>query len=331
MRWPDDGTPASPLRRRLLAGLAAALPLPLKAQAPRGSARVGMLYFGEPAPGGEAIVRLLARHGWDEARGNLSYVARYARGRRDAYPALAAELAAMPLDALFCIGTDILRVVQPLASRAPVVFVVSDDPVATGLVASLARPGGRFTGVSFMSPQLAAKRLQLLREVVPGLRRVAALTDPGHLGLYVPELERAARELGIAIVPVQFETTDEFPAAFATMRTAGTEGLFVVPSRYTLAYAKRIGALCVEHGIPAISAYDAFARGGGLMSYGPTSEETLERAASILDRVLRGAKPADVPVEQPARVALLINAGAVSAMKLKVPPGFLARADEVIA
>jgi putative ABC transport system substrate-binding protein len=285
-----------------------------------------LLFFGDPTPGGEPIVRHLARLGWDESRGTVAYEARFARGRRESYPALAAELSALPLDAQFTVGTDLLRALQPSASKVPVVFIVSDDPVATGLVASLAgRPGGRFTGVSFMSPQLAGKRLELLREIVPSLGRVAALTDAGHLGLYVPELERAAQALGVTVVPIAFEAPEEFPAAFARARASGAQAMFVVPSRYTLAYAQRIASLAVEHRIAAISAYDSFARSGGLMAYGPTAEESTERAAAMLDRVLRGAKPADMPVEQASRIELIVNKDAVAAMKLTLLPSLQAR------
>lgn len=313
--------------RRLLAMLATLHPLSFAASAAT-PLRVGMLFFGSAPAGGngdQAIVRELASLGWIEGR-TIGYAMRYANGRRESYPALAAELSRLPLDAIFCIGSDVARAFLGVEATVPVIFAVSDDPVASGMVRSLARPGGRFTGVSFMSPELAGKRLEILKAVVPALRRVAVLTDAAHDALYVPAFERAAGAMDVAPLPLHFEAASDFPAAFARAVSAGAQAMFVVPSRYTLAYARDLAALSIAHRLPAISAYDTFARSGGLMSYGPTMEESLKRAASFVDRVLKGASPATLPVEQPARHVLLVNRQAAAALSLALPESVLLQA-----
>lgn len=319
-------------RRRVLIGaVACAFAGAVPGQVPQRTARVGMLFFGSPPPGGHAaepIVRELATLGWIEGR-NIGYAMRYASGRREAFPVLAAELSAMPLDLIFCVGTDAARTFHPIASSTPIVFAASDDPVASGMVRSLARPGGRFTGVSFMSPQLAAKRLELLKELIPALRRVAVLSDPGHEA-YVPEFARAAEAMKVSLVTIRFDAPSEFSSAFAPAKEAGVDAMFVVPSRYTLFFARQLAELSIEHRLPAISAYDAFARGGGLLAYGPTSKELIARSASFIDRILRGAKPADLPIEQASGVALLVNLATADALGLTIPPSILLRADETI-
>ena len=290
-----------------------------------------MLFFGAPPAGGNAaepIVRRLTELGWIEGR-NVEYAMRYAGGKREAFPALAAELSALPLDVIFSVGSDVARTFRPIASNTPVVFAASDDPVASGIVSSLARPGGRFTGVSFMSPQLAAKRLELLKEMLPALRRVAVLTDPGHEA-YLPEFVRAAETMNVALTTIRFETAAEFAAAFANAKAAGADALFVVPSRYTLAYGRAARGV-VDH---ASSSRDlrlrCFRAGGRSARLRPTSQEMIVRAASFIDRILRGAKAGDLPVEQASGVALLVNATTAKALGLAMPPSILSRADEII-
>lgn len=318
-------------RRDALAGFAALVAArTLPAQVPARPPRVAFLFFGAPPPegiGAEPIVRRLAAYGWVD-RGKASFVARWARGDATAYAGLAGELAALAPDVCCAIGSDIAQTLVHAAPAVPVVFAVSDDPVANGMVASLARPGARATGVVFMSPELAGKRLEILREIAPGIRRVAVLTDSRHRALYLPPLERAAAALGLALTTSTFESPADFDAAFA--RAAGAEGVFVVPSRYSLAYAGRMAEIAAARRLPAISAYDAFARAGGLVSYGPTVDEVLARLATQIDRVLRGARPEDTPVEQPTRIALIVNRRTAATIGLAIPPALLARADEVI-
>ncbi len=320
-------------RRDALASVAALAVAPaLRAQSPSRPPRIGMLFFGErPAEGiaAEPIVRALAALGWVDGR-NVALDVRYARGDRERYPALAAELGAAAPTVLFCIGSDILKAFARETSNVPVVFAVSDDPVANGLVATLARPGGRYTGVSFMSPQLAAKRLELLREFLPSMRRLAVMSDVGHHAIYMPELARAADAARIELSTFVYESPGDFAGVYTKAKAAGAEALFVMPSRYTLAYARQLADLSIEHRLPSISAYDAFARGGGLVAYGPTTADVLASAATFIDRILRGAKPADLPVELAPRIALIVNARTASALGLAIPPAVLARADEVV-
>jgi putative ABC transport system substrate-binding protein len=321
-------------RRRFVFG-AAGLTLVSRlacAQAPPRTTRIGILSFGDPPPPGsppEPIVAQLRRLGYAEGR-NVEYVRRYAGGKRDAYAALARELLRERLDVIYTPGSDIAQTFNTQSPNVPVVFTVSDDPVASGLVRSLARPGGMFTGVTLMSPELAGKRLELLRATLPSLRRVAVLYDPEHRATYLPEMKVAAAHLGVDFVPLKFNQPADFPSAFAIAKKDGADAMFVEPSRFTLVYARRLGELAIENRVAAISAYDLFARSGGLLSYGPRYEEQAVRAAALIDRILNGARPAELPVEQPTRFALVVNLKTAAALGITVPQAVLLRADEVI-
>jgi putative ABC transport system substrate-binding protein len=322
-------------RRRFLVAAGASLTawsLPVGSESRERPPRIAILNFGDPpVPGAppEPIVRYMGELNY-VAGTSIAYDYRYARGDRDAYIALARELAAAAPDVLFMPGSDIAPTLAAVKPTIPVVFAVSDDPVASGVVASLSRPGGRITGVTHMSPELAAKRLQILKEAVPQLRRVAVLYDPGQVVQYYGQLELASRDAGIRLVPTPFRTRAELAPAFAAARRAGARAMFVEPNRFTLAYAKEVAALAIDNGIPAISAYDAFVRGNGLLSYGATADEIVGRAAAQIDKILRGTPPGDIPVEQPVRFALVVNARAAEALHLKLPQALLLRADEVI-
>jgi putative ABC transport system substrate-binding protein len=296
-----------------------------------GPPRVGILNFGAvPAPDGapEPIVRHLRALGYVEGT-NIEYERRYAAGDRDRYPALAAELLRSKVDLIFAAGSDISRAFLRSAPRVPVVFIASDDPVESGLVQSLARPGGLFTGVSLMSPELGGKRLELMKETMPGLRRVAVMYDQHH-EFYLTQMHPPAAQLGVEIVALKFDGADEFASVFAAAKGAGADAMFVAPNRYTLVYAARIAALSVENRLPAVSAYDAFARAGGLLSYGPIQDDASVRAAAQIDRILRGASPLDLPVERMARIALVVNLRTARALGITIPQSLLLRADEVI-
>ena len=301
------------------------------AQSVRRPPRIGTLNFGAPpAPGGSAdpIERHLRMLGY-AAPGQVVFVRRYASGDRSHFPRLAAELLRADLDLIFTPGSDVARTFARTDVRVPVVFVVSDDPVATGLVRSLGRPAGRFTGISLMSPELGPKRLELLVEALPRARKVAVLYDENH-AKYLTEMRAPAASMGITLLPIRFDTVADFEPAFASAKQGGAAAMFVAPNRFTLAYAARLAALSIEHGIPAISAYDSFAAAGGLLSYGPVVDDAVARAASIIDRILRGADPADLPVEQPPRIALTLNRKAARALAIELPASMLLRADRVI-
>jgi putative ABC transport system substrate-binding protein len=187
-----------------------------------------------------------------------------------------------------------------------------------------------FTGVTLMSPELAAKRLEFLRIALPSLRRVAILYDPQHRATYMADMQDAAQRMDIAFLPVRFKEPGEFPAAFDTATKYGADAMFVEPNRFTLVYARRLGELAIAHRIAAISAYDTFARAGGLLAYGARYEEQAVRAAALIDRILKGARPADIPVEQPTRFALVVNVRTAKALGLTLPQSLLLRADEVV-
>ena len=322
-------------RRRLVCAAAAALalsPLVVRAQAPARTVRIGILSFCDPPKPGTAadpITVALRRLGYVEGR-NVAYVRRYAAGKRDAYTALARDLLHERLDVIYTPGSDIARAFAAESPRVPVVFAVSDDPVAGGLVQSLARPGGMFTGVTLMSPELAGKRLELLRMALPSLRRVAILYDPEHRATYMSDMKSAAERMGIDFLPIRFNEPGDFSNAFATATKYGADSMFIEPSRFTLVYARRLGELAIQHRIPAISAYDTFAHAGGLLAYGARYEEQAVRAAALIDRIVNGARPADLPVEQPTRFALVVNLRTAKALGLTMPDSLLLRADEII-
>ena len=329
--------PPSPARRRVVtacAGALAAAAWRVRAQ-PRAAPlpRIGVLNFGpSPAPGDppDPIVRYLAQQNY-VAGSSVVLETRYAEGDRAAYVRLGRELLQQTPDVLFLPGSDIGGLLAELAPTIPVVFAISDDPVAGGVVPSLSRPGGRVTGVTHMSPELAPKRLQILREAVPGLARVAVLHDPDHPALYYRDLEIAARAAGVTLVSTPYRSIGDFPAAFEAARHARAQAMFVEPDRATLAYAKRVAGLAIERRMPAISAYDAFVRGDGLLSYGATANEILGRAAAQIDKILHGTPPGELPVEQPVRFALVVNRRAADAMGLALPRTLVLRADEVIS
>ena len=317
-----------------LASVASALtlaPRGVRAQAP-GTFRIGILSFGEPPKQGgleDPIVVALRGLGYVEGR-NVRYVRRYASGKRDRYAALAADILRERVDIVYAPGSDIAQAFKSASLQVPIVFTASDDPVASGIVQSLARPGGMFTGVTLMSPELAAKRLEFLRMALPSLQRVAILYDPEHRATYMTDMKAAAERMSVDFLPIRFNEPAEFPSTFATATKYGADAMFVEPNRFTLVYARRLGELAIEHRLPAISAYDTFARAGGLLAYGARYEEQAVRAAALIDRILKGARAADLPVEQPTRFVLVINLRTAKALRLAMPESLLLRADEII-
>ena len=318
-----------PNRRQSLALLGAVLALP-----PAGAASpplLGIMNFGAPpAEGGppDAMPAQLARLGLQDGV-HLRYQLRYARGQRERFDELLNDLLRREVDLIHAAGSDITRVLLAKAPRVPVVFIASDDPVESGLVRSLAQPGGWLTGMTMMSPQLGGKRLETLKLIVPGLRRVAVMYDRYH-AFYLEQMKAPAAVLGLELEPLGFEDAGDFAGVFARARRAGAEAMFVAPNRYTLVFASRIAELSVQQRMPAISAYDSFARAGGLLSYGPVQADALVRAAEQIARVLHGEHPSRLPVEQLSRIVLIANQKTARAMGVSLPAAILARADEVI-
>jgi putative ABC transport system substrate-binding protein len=294
--------------------------------------RVGLLVYGNPPPAPfpeGTVVQGLRELGWSDGQ-NMTLVVRYAEGRPERLPDLARELVESKVDLIVAVGTDVTKVVKNVAGPIPIVASMSEDPVEIGLVASLSRPGGNVTGVTFISSELAAKRLELLKEIIPGISRVAVLWDPTHVDLEFRELEVAGRALGVRLQSVEVRAAEELDGAFRAIAGGRADAMIVVPSRLLNLNAKRIAAFAAGRRLPAVSMWGSFAEAGGLMSYGPNIDAMIRRAATHVDKILKGAKPGDLPVERPTRFELVVNLKTAKALGLKIPQSILVRADRVI-
>jgi ABC-type uncharacterized transport system substrate-binding protein len=317
----------------LSAALAIA-PLVAYAQSPTFH-RIGWISLAAPedaetTPFFEAFRAGLRDLGYVEGR-NLTIEARWARGDPDRGVELAKDLVRLGVAAIVTQGAAI-RVVRPLAVSIPVIFALSADPEKAGLVDSLARPGRNFTGVTLMSYEVNAKRLELLKEVFPAASRVALLSNPEHAGEHI-ELEqsrKAAAALGVTLHYVPVRSAKEFDPAFMAITKEGAEAIVVLPDALMIQHRARVIEFAMKQRIPAVSGWPAFARSGGIMTYGPNMQEAFRALARSVDKVLKGANPAEVPVEQPTRFQLVVNVKAARATGLTLPPFLLARADEVI-
>jgi putative ABC transport system substrate-binding protein len=294
--------------------------------------RVGLLVYGNPPPAPfpeGTVVQGLRELGWSDGQ-NMTLVVRYAEGRPERLPDLARELVQSKVDLIVAVGTDVTKVVKNVAGAIPIVASMSEDPVEIGLVASLSRPGGNLTGVTFISSELAAKRLELLKEIIPGVSRVAVLWDPTHVDLEFRELEAGARVLGVRLQSVEVRAAAELDGAFRSVTGGRADAMIVVPSRLLNLNAKRIAAFAVERRLPAVSMWGFFAEAGGLMSYGPNIDAMIRRAATHADKILKGARPGDLPIERPTRFELVVNLKTAKALGLTIPQSILVRADQVI-
>jgi putative ABC transport system substrate-binding protein len=325
------------MRRRdfitLLGGVAAS-PLAAHAQQPEKVYRVGFLSpvtpFAENSEGGAAFLRAMAERGYALGR-NLTIERRAAMGRTDNLPQLAQELLAAKVDVIITMGYPTTLAARAIGIPTVVVDGVS-DPVATGLIKSLARPGSNVTGISEFAPDLSTKRLALLKELAPQLHRVAMLwnqDDPAMTLRYRASGE-AAERLGVTVQALGLREPNDFEAAFARMRDEKPDAILMVNDGLTVVNSKRVFDFALQHRVPAIYERKFLVREGGLMGYGPDLTELFERAAALVDRILKGAKPSDLPFEQPTRYTFTINLKTAKAMGLEVPPILLARADEVI-
>lgn len=324
-----------PLRRSLLLALgfaALTTPLALFAQSlPSKLQRIGIVEFGAPPDGRFAANYLAAlkRLGYDEAR-TVQIERRYAQGDSARIGELLRELAAAKVDLVFTVGNDIAQIAKQVAPALPVVTAGSEDPVMSGLIEDYRRPGGNVTGVTYLSPQLAAKRLELLKEMLPALSRVAVLQDPGHFDTYYRDMQPVAQALAIRMQPFDVTNAKEIEAAFAAAEKARAEALFIVPSRLIVLQAKRIIELAQKARLPVMSPYANFTEIGGLISYGAVASEMLQRAAAQTDKILKGAKAGDVPFERAAAFELVVNMKTANALGIKIPPSVLLRVDRRI-
>jgi len=320
----------------LFGGAAAASvagPMVARAQTPPRIPRVGFIGSAGTAMAGRMVAALR------QGLGELGYVdgqtialeIRASDGHSERIPELVAELIGLKMDVLVA-GSSVSTLAAKKATGTIPIVMVAADPVGLGLVASLARPGGNVTGLSYFNEAIIAKRLQLLTEFVPGLSRVAVLRNPSVVvhATFWQETEVAARKLGVALQPLDIRGPDDFEAAFAAATRGNAQGLIALDDALTIAHRPRIVSLAASSHLPAMYGLREFPDDGGLMSYGASFVDLLRRTATFVDKILKGAKPADLPVEQPTAFELVINRKTANALGLTVPPLLLAQADEVI-
>jgi len=310
----------------LLGGAAAGWPVNVRAQQ-AGPPRLGVLLVGNREPFSKLFSEGLRDFGYIDGQ-NLRIELRSAEGKLSALPELAAELVGLKVDIIVASETPAVQAAKRATGEIPIVMAPSGDPVGTGLIASLARPGGNVTGLSAATAELAGKSLELIREVMPTASRVAALADPTNAFTkpFLEQVNLAGNTIGIPIQVVMVRGTEEFGAAFEELTRSRVEAVIVQP---TLPRPPVL-ELLQKHRIAAVSGNRAFADGGGLMSYAGSLADRYRNAAPYVDKILKGAKPADLPVQQPTKFELVINLKTAKALGLTVPPSLLARADEVI-
>jgi putative ABC transport system substrate-binding protein len=279
--------------------------------------------------GREVFRRELRELGYIEGK-NIAFETRSAEGRFDRFPALADELVRLKVDVLFASSTSEALAFKNATQTIPIVFIVTSDPVADGLVDSLARPGGNITGVTTIATVLAGKRLELLKETIPKLSRVAALRNPMNPGpaQQWKESQLPARELGLHLHSIEVSSADKLEGAFKEAIKAGSGALVVMAG--SSANPKLIVDLAAKSRLPTMFDRSEFVASGGLMSYGPDRAESYRRGALMVDKIFKGTKPADLPVEQPTKFELVINLKTAKQIGLTIPPNVLARADKVI-
>jgi putative ABC transport system substrate-binding protein len=274
----------------------------------------------------------LKRLGYVEGQ-NLRFESRFADGRVERLPALMAELVQLNVDAIVVGSNHTVALAKRATTAIPIIMTTTADPVGAGFVASLARPGGNITGLAIdVTPDIAGKRLALLKETVPTVSRVAVLWEPAQSWSpgYWLATQRAAGPLRLALRSFELRHAADLDAAFERITGEGTDGLFVFLSSLTVRRAGDVTAFARQHRLPAVYGARTFAERGGLLSYGPDLVDSYRRAATYLDKIFRGATPADLPVEQPTKFELVINLKTAKALGLTIPPAVLARADEVI-
>jgi putative tryptophan/tyrosine transport system substrate-binding protein len=269
--------------------------------------------------------------GYQEGR-NILIEYRWAEGNYERFPALVAELLALPVDVIVTAGTPATLAVKKATSTVPLVMIAVGDPVGIGIVSSLARPGANITGLSSIAPDLEGKRLELLREVIPKLSRVALFLNPLNEfhTVSVRQAFAAAQALGIKLQALEVRTSEEVAGAFAAIVREKPDALLILADRVFLHNRKRMMDFATEHSLPSVNAYRELVEAGGLMSYGPSYEDMHRRAADYVDKILKGVKPGDLPVEQPTKFTLMLNLKSAKTLGIEVPPTLLARADEVI-
>jgi len=320
----------------VIAGGIVATPLAAEAQQAAKIARIGFL-ANNPAASphlGEAFLQGLRDLGYVAGR-NLVIAYRYAEGKFERFPALAAELVALKVDVIVAGNARAALAVTQTTRTLPVVFAAASDPVTSGLVTSLAQPGSNVTGLSTLAPELVGKCLEQLTQAIPGVSRVAVLWQPGGQGErtdkdMLKEADVAARALGVRLQVVEARGPDDLDRAFLNMTQARAGALTVLGSTMFLNERRRLVDLAAKNRLPAVYPWREGVDAGGLMSYGPDLADLFRRAATYVDKILKGTKPGDLPVEQPTKFELVINLKTAKALGLTIPPSVLGRADQVL-
>ena len=321
-------------RRFLLTSLAGAFAAPLAADAQQ-AGRVVRIGWLQPTPPSDARVA-----GFRQGLRDLGYIEgkdfvieyRWEHERYDRLQDLATQLVRLPVDIMVSSNTAALLAIKRATTTIPVVMLGQGDPVGTGLVDSLPHPGGNITGLSNISPELGGKRVELLKEIVPGLSRVAVLANSANpvITVAVRETEAAARLMGLSVQALDVRAPDELQGAFAAMRRGNAQALVLTADSLHFSLRRRVIDFAAKARLPAAYAYREFVGAGGLIAYGPNFPDLYRRAAVYVDKILKGAKPGDLPIEQPTKFELVINLKTAKALGLRIPPSLLARADQVI-
>ena len=312
-----------------------AMPLAGRAQQPRKTARIGTLSLSSGPNPNMDIVAGLRELGWIEGQ-NLAVEYRWAAGREDRLPALAADLVRLKVDLIVTSSTPAARAAKQATDTIPIVVTFVADPLGSGLVASLARPGGNITGLTTLAAGLVAKRLELLKGVVPGVNRVAALVEPGVYGEHTTmrsmrqETETAARALGLQMHFLEARRADDLARVFASMGEARDGAVLIFPSPMLFEARREIVTLAARSRLPVVYPWREVPEAGGLMAYGTNFPAMFRRAATYVDRILKGARPGELPIEQPTTFELIINLKTARTLGVAIPPSLLQRADQVI-
>ena len=324
-------------RRKFLAtlgGAAAAWPVAGRAQQTAMVPTIGFLGSGTPAAHGHwvaAFAQRLRELGWIEGR-NLTIEYRWAEGSSDRAAELAAEFVRLKVDVIVTYANPMVVATKRATSVIPIVFAAAADPLGTGLVAGLARPGGNVTGLSVQNTDLAGKHLELLRDLIPGLRRLAIMANVGNSAsvLEMREVQAAARTIGLEVTILEIRRAEDIAPAFEELK-ARADALYVCVDTILFSHRIRVNTLALSARLPTmLSVSREYVEAGGLMSYGPNFVDLFRRAGDYVDKILHGAKPGNIPVEQPTKFDLVINLTTAKALGLTIPPTLLARADEVI-
>jgi putative ABC transport system substrate-binding protein len=294
---------------------------------------IGFLGAATPSVAGERVgvfERRLGELGWIDGQ-TVAIEYRWAQGKTERFSELAAELVRLKVDVIMTWGTATATAVKQATSSVPVVFTIVGDPVGSGLVASLARPGGNITGLSTQHDDAASKRLELLREIVPTLRRLAIMANASNSGsmLELRQVEAAAQTLSLVTIELKIQQADDIAPAFAALK-GRADALYVAADALFNTSRVRINTLALGAQLPTVHGFREIVAAGGLLSYAPNYQDLFRRAADYVDKILRGAKPSDIPVEQPTKFDFVVNLRTAKALGLTIPEAFLLRADEVI-